>query len=143
MRTFVNGPGTLFIIAENSTFNIAQDTVNALMLGIGSSMRLEGSQIGTGFLTTTNIAPEPLMSGVGSITYNFTNSISGGIPLARTASSPNAPVFIAFESFAPVPEPTSGCCAHLQQCPSCFDVVEKKLRVRRVENTLIHSDPDG
>jgi hypothetical protein len=102
---FVSGAGKFLLIGENSTLDVAQASVNELLVAMGSAMRLQNSAIGVGFVTTPNINVDPLTEGVASMSYNFTNSISGGTPLVRTADASG--VIIAYENFVAVPEPGS------------------------------------
>jgi hypothetical protein len=107
LRSFVQGPGKLFLIGEHAGLNVAQATVNQLLSEIGSTMTLQNVSLGSGYQTTTNIATSPYTTGVASMSYNFTNSIGGGTPLVRSVDVGN-PVMVAFENIQAIPEPSSG-----------------------------------
>jgi hypothetical protein len=101
---YLNGSGNVFLIGENSSLSLAQTAVNNLLVGLGSSMTLLSVDHGSGFNTTSDIVADPFTAGVTSITYNRANAIGGGKPLYRSL---DGHVIAAYQTFAPVPEPSS------------------------------------
>jgi hypothetical protein len=108
LAAFSASGGKIFLMGDGVPFAASQDAnLNALLVGIGSSMRIVPDGIDAGFRTvgSSQIASNPLTTGVTSFTYTFVSQVSGGTTLF-TASG--GQTYIAETGLiTSVPEPSS------------------------------------
>jgi hypothetical protein len=110
LSAFSAAGGTIFLMGDHAGFAPAQDAnLNALLLGLGSSLHIVPDILDTGFHTATGsqIATDPLTSGVSSFSYAAVSQVTGGTPLFFTTGGQT---FIAREGEPPtaaVPEPST------------------------------------
>jgi hypothetical protein len=107
MSGFLSAGNTLFFIGENDGFvqgMQANEFINAALGSLGSGLSLVNANDDPDYNTATGsqIATNPLTTGIDNFVYAATSEVSGGTPLFFTLSG--AP-FIAVE--ATVPEPSS------------------------------------
>jgi hypothetical protein len=86
ITNFLNNNGTLFLLGEPSAPGQSQQEINTMLLGLGIPVALNPDQYDIGPQTSTlsEIANNPLTSGVTSFNYGSTFSITGGTPLFYT-----------------------------------------------------------
>jgi len=103
---FVGSGGSLYIMGDGSLPSSSAD-INALLVGIGSSLSLGSTNFDEGDQTASGpeIVPNALTSGVLSFNYGATVLVSGGSPLFLTN---DLQPFVAVEgAAAAVPEPAT------------------------------------
>jgi hypothetical protein len=106
LSAFSAGGGKIFLMGDAAAFSPTQDAnLNALLLGLGSTLQIIPDNLDSGFHTGTGsqIATDPLTAGVGSFTYAFVSRVSGGTPLFFTEG--HSPFIEAVEPVAPPPPP--------------------------------------
>jgi hypothetical protein len=109
LSAFSAGGGTIFLMGDAATFSPGQNAnLNALLVGLGSALRIVGDNLDAGFRTTTagQVVADTLTTGVSSFSYAFVSQVSGGSPLFRTTGGQT---FIAVERpvVGAAPEPSS------------------------------------
>lgn len=107
MSSFLSSGNTVFLIGENGGFAegvAANGFVNSALSSLGAGMSLVDAVDDSGFHTATGsqIAVNPLTTGVNTFVYGAVSEVSGGTPLFFTTSG--AP-FVAVSSGMVVPEP--------------------------------------
>ncbi len=105
---FLQSGGATLLAGENSGFPGENGSINSLLTGLGSGMSLiPGANLcGNNTLSGSQIANDPINSGVNSFQMGCTSSISGGTPLLSTV--PGRVVMAAYEEYSgQVPEPTT------------------------------------
>lgn len=106
IRDFLFAGGNVLLTGESNNIGAgANNNLNALLMGLGSTIRLNqvAQDPSDRFATGTEIVADPLTAGVTSFGYGFTTTVSGGRTLFFNDSGNP---FIAAEDFAAaVPEP--------------------------------------
>jgi len=109
LSAFSTAGGSLFLLGDSGSFSPTQDAnLNALLVGLGSSLQIVPDILDPGFRTVggSQIATNPLTTGVTSFTYAFVSQVSGGTSLFTTSGGQT---FIAETGAAAtsVPEPAT------------------------------------
>jgi hypothetical protein len=96
LNDYVLGGGRLLLNSEHAALSALAriDEVNAILSALGSSISNKATFFDNDFHVTTNIFPDPFTTGVHSILYAATSSLTGGIELVAGASGQD---FIARE----------------------------------------------
>lgn len=106
--SFIDAGGSLFVMGDGVGVGTAYDVnpnVNAILVGIGSGMRLNEDDLDSGaqLALGDHILADPLSAGVTALSYVAASTVDGGTPLFL--ASTGAP-FIAYEEIL-VPEPST------------------------------------
>ena len=108
IRDFLFAGGNVLLTGEaNNIGTSANNSLNGLLTGLGSSIRLNNvaQDPGDRFATGAEIVADPLTAGVTSFGYGYTTTVTGGRTLFYNDSG-NA--FMAAENFmVAVPEPST------------------------------------
>jgi hypothetical protein len=109
MSSFLSASNTVFFIGENEQVPLNENAIiNAALSDLGSGLSIASAEDDAGWHTATGsqIAINPLTTGVNSFVYADVSEVSGGTPLFFTTSG--APfVEAAAPVSAPVPEPST------------------------------------
>ncbi len=107
--SFLSGGGSLFLLGENSVFPTNNGWINSVLTGLGSGLSIIDDSFDPRFFpsliyptaTGSQIASDPLTTGVSSFSYSASSQVSGGTSLFFGSSGQT---FVAYES---VPEPST------------------------------------
>lgn len=105
---FLTQGGSIFFTGENNNFTTSNTTINTTLAALGSSMSINSSMFDNGTYTATGsqIAADPLTTGVSTFTYGAPSQVTvgNGIPLFfGTGGQP----FISYEGTSSVPIPAA------------------------------------
>ena|SRR5271157_399125 len=107
ISAFLSGGGTVLFTGEWVPFDPGADAnINAALLAMGSTLQINPAGLDLEWHTATGsqIAINPLTSGVNSFVYAATSGVSGGTPLFYTT---NGTPFVEVNTATVTPEPGS------------------------------------